>query len=141
MTDLTLTVTHQMAAPPDRVFAAWLDPAMLARFMVPGPSMTVPQANTDPRVGGRFDLIMRGETDMPHSGTYLAISPHDHLSFTWESPFSVDGSRVDLTFAAQDGGTLVTLTHTKFASPQARDNHAGGWAAILRALGSAVGKQ
>ena len=38
MTDLSLEITRYIPHPPERVFDAWLDPKMLATFMVPGPA-------------------------------------------------------------------------------------------------------
>ena len=139
MTELSLTTSRVIAAPQDRVFDAWLDPEMLARFMTPMPGTTVPKADNDPVEGGRFDIVMRvGDQDMPHGGTYKEISPHKRLVFTWETPFSVEGSTVTLDFAPQNGGTEVTLTHVKFPSEEIRDNHAKGWGGILDALDGAM---
>ncbi len=139
MTDLTLTVERTIKAAQEDVFKAWLDPAMLRKFMMPAPGMSVPNASNDPKVGGRFDLVMQaGEDQIPHAGTYKEITPHERIVFTWESPFSVDGSTVTLTFAPKDDGTHVTLTHVRFADEQARDNHQGGWVGILAALDSSL---
>lgn len=135
MNDLTLTTERLINASPKKIFDAWLDPAMLQKFVLPGPGMTVPSASNDPKTGGRFSIIMKaGDNEIPHAGTYREITPYERLVFTWESPFSVDGSEVVLTFAPKDGGTLVTLTHTRFVDAEARDNHLGGWGNILTAL-------
>lgn len=132
MTDLTLTTSRRINAPAARLFNAWLDPAMLARFMIPGSGMSVPSAKTDPRPGGRFDIVMRdGDTDLPIGGVYKEITPHSRLVFSWESSFSAAGSTVTLTFTPDGVGTLVELTHVKFASEDSRNNHERGWAAIL----------
>lgn len=136
MTELTCKVSRTISAPPETVFNAWLDPATLAKFMTPGEGMTVPKAETDPREGGRFDILMKGETEIPHGGEYKVIKPHSQIVFTWESPFSVEGSTVTLDFEAADGGTFLTLTHVKFANEEMRDNHNGGWTMILEALAS-----
>lgn len=137
--DLTLTADRVINAPPEAVFDAWLDPQMLMRFMCPGPGMTTPQATCDARVGGRFDLIMKnGDDEMPHGGVYQVIDRPGRLVFSWESPFSAPGSTVDLTFEPANGGTKVTLTHTRFVSDESRDNHLGGWTAILEKLGGSV---
>lgn len=135
MTDLTLTTHRVIAADPQRIFDAWLDPGMLARFMCPGPGMTVPRAASEAREGGRFDIVMAaGEQEIPHWGIYKEISPHTRLVFTWQSPFSVEDSTVTLSLAPVDGGTEVRLDHVKFASEEARDNHLGGWTSILNVL-------
>jgi uncharacterized protein YndB with AHSA1/START domain len=141
MTDLALTVTRLINAPIDKVFNAWLDPVMLARFMIPGDGMSVPHCTTDPRVGGRFAITMKaGDQELPHAGTYTEITPHSRIAFTWESPHSIDGSTVTLSFGAKDQGTEVTLHHVKFASAESRDNHEKGWGAILGSLAAAVAR-
>lgn len=135
MTDLSLTVDRIIKAPQERVFNAWLDPEMLARFIIPGPGMTVPHAASDAREGGRFEIVMKaGDDEIPHAGEYREIKPHERIVFTWESPFSVDDSTVTLTFDPVEGGTRVTLTHVRFPDKESRDNHEGGWNAILEAL-------
>ncbi|MDJ1007563.1 MAG: metalloregulator ArsR/SmtB family transcription factor [Paracoccaceae bacterium] len=140
MTELALEVSHHIPAPREKVFDAWLDPKMLAKFMTPGPNMSVPTATSDARVGGRFLVVMRaGDNDMPHAGTYREIRRPERLVFTWESPFSqAEGSTVTLDFAESGGGTDVTLRHVRFETEEARDNHKGGWSAILAALEGAV---
>lgn len=135
MADITLTVSRTINAPAKTVFDAWLNPEMLRQFMIPGDSMIVPSAKTDPIEGGRFEIIMRnGDQDLPHSGTYTEISPHSKIAFTWETPFSEIATDVLVTFTPKEGGTNVELSHTKFATEESRDNHKAGWAKILAAL-------
>ncbi len=67
--------------------------------------------------------------------TYLKVDRPNKLVFSWESPFSTDGSTVTLNFQAEgDAQTMVELTHVKFIDEQARANHAGGWSTILDRL-------
>lgn len=139
MTELTLNVSRTINAPAEALFNAWLDPEMLARFMLPGEGMTVPKASTDPVEGGRFDIIMQaGDQELPHAGTYKKINRHSKLVFTWESPMSVDGSTVTLDFKPVEGGTEVNLHQVKFANEETRDNHQGGWSSILSKLSETV---
>ncbi|MBF9034534.1 SRPBCC domain-containing protein [Rhodobacterales bacterium HKCCE2091] len=134
--DLTLTVTHTYAAAPDRVFDAWLDPAVLPRFMTPAADMSVTACTADAVEGGRFEIVMHKDgEDMPHAGTYLTIDRPNRLVFTWESRHSVaEGSTVTLDFVPRDGGTELTLTHVRFATESSRDGHEAGWTAILAEL-------
>jgi uncharacterized protein YndB with AHSA1/START domain len=136
MTDLSLTVQKRIAAPPARVYNAWLDPAVLSRFMASGTGVTLTTAETDPRVGGRFRLDMNvGGTDYPHCGTYLDLVPHSRIAFTWESHSStVEGSTVTLDLVPDGDGTLLTLTHVRFASEPVRDAHAASWDLMLAGL-------
>lgn len=136
MSDLTVSISKNINASIEKVFDAWLDPAMLTQFILPAPGMPQPEVENDAREGGRFTIIMQvGDNKIPHSGTYLAIKRPQHLTFSWESPFSVDGSQVDIKFSAIDKQTTrVDLTHIKFADEESRDNHKGGWSAILDKL-------
>jgi uncharacterized protein YndB with AHSA1/START domain len=54
MPELSLSLTRVVSATPERLFNAWLTPAMLKIFMVPCEGGAVPVAETDPREGGRF---------------------------------------------------------------------------------------
>jgi len=139
MTELSLKVERTIKAPKEDVFNAWLEPEMLRQFMMPADGMSVPTATNDAAKGGRFEIVMRaGENDMPHAGTYLEISPHDRIVFTWESPFSADDSTVTITFAAAEGGTHVTLSQVRFENEEKRDNHKGGWESILAHLETTI---
>ena len=139
MTDLSLTVSRNIAAPAARVFDAWLDPVMLARFMRPMPGMEAPKVANDPKEGGQFEIIMHTPSgDIPHTGTYKEISPHSRIIFTWDSPFTAEGSTVTLDFAEANGATDVTLTHVTFPSEESRDNHQNGWTQILETLTEAA---
>ena len=136
MTELTTTVSRTIKAPIERVFDAWLDPALLAQFVLPMPGMPQPQTKTDPRVGGNFEIIMQvGDDKIPHTGRYKEITRPGKLVFTWESPFSVDDSTVTLTFTTNSSNeTVVNLEHTKFIDEESRNNHTGGWTTILEEL-------
>lgn len=135
MTDLTLSVSKIIRAPIESVFNAWLDPEMLAKFMTPAEGVTVPSAESDARIGGNFKIIMKvGDNELPHSGEYIAIDPHTSLIFTWQSAHSVDGSTVSLNFSKVAEGTSVELTQVKFLNEEAKNDHLGGWTAILNSL-------
>lgn len=137
--ELSLTITRDIAASPERVFNAWLDAKTLMQFMTNCSGIAMTRAETDPRVGGSFLIVMggKGSDPVPHTGTYLAIRPHDHIAFTWVSPYSTaENSTVTLDFAASETGTLLTLKHSRFMSPENRDGHSAGWSMILDALGA-----
>ena len=141
MTDLTVNITKTIHAPIEEVFDAWLNPETLSQFMLPMPGMPQPQTEIDAREGGSFTIIMQvGDNKIPHTGKYLEISRPDKLVFTWESPFSTDGSIVTLKFS--DGGenkTRVDLTHIKFIDEEIRENHERGWGNVLKSLNKIMG--
>ena len=135
--ELSLTVTRHVAASPEKVYNAWLDPETLVRFMGNCKGFSLASAETDPRVGGRFTLMMRtsGTKVLPHTGTYLALVPHSRLAFTWESEFSrVENSTVTIELRPEAGGTAITLTHVRFVDEASRAGHLDGWTVILEGL-------
>jgi uncharacterized protein YndB with AHSA1/START domain len=134
--DLSLKVSQHVPASPERVFDAWLDPKMISRFMITGPTAGVKSAETDPRIGGRYAITMTNEMgEIPHWGEYREIDRPTRLVFTWNSPHAAPDSLVTLTFdPAGIGGTLVTLVHDKFPSEGSREGHTKGWTAILETL-------
>ena len=139
MSDLSLTVTRRINQPAKKIFDAWLNPKMMAKYMVPSDEFTVPHAEIDAKVGGRFAFVVKKDNETPHAGTYLAIDPHTKIAFTWESPFAADGSVVTLMFTpAGEGATDVELTHVKFVSEQSRDGHKRVWGQIIATLDQLV---
>jgi uncharacterized protein YndB with AHSA1/START domain/DNA-binding transcriptional ArsR family regulator len=136
MADLTLTCRRTINARPEQVYNAWLDPKMMTRFMSPRPDMHVREARSDAKVGGRFFVMMVGDKDYPHEGTYKALEPYSRMVFTWEAPWSAPDTEVELVFNPVKDGTEVVLTHVKFMSEDSRDSHEQGWIGILGKLGA-----
>jgi uncharacterized protein YndB with AHSA1/START domain len=131
-----LVITRIVPAPPRAVFEAWLDPRALSAFMCPAQGTRVSKAEVDPRVGGKFLILMNiGGKDLPHHGEYLAIEPYERLVFTWLSHHAGPGSEVTLRFEPLGTGeTKLTLTHVGLGDATARANHEQGWTRILDAL-------
>jgi uncharacterized protein YndB with AHSA1/START domain/DNA-binding transcriptional ArsR family regulator len=139
MPDLSLTCRHTFKASAERIYKAWLDPAVMIKYMTMGTEMVARDATCDPRVGGRFHFTMVGEKEHPHTGTYRELTPYSRITFTWEAPWSAPGSLVDITLAPVEGGTEVVLTHVKFTSEESRDGHFKGWTGILDRLDTLLG--
>ncbi len=136
-----IVLSRTIPAPPETVFNAWLDPEALTRFMKPGEGITIAKAETDPREGGEFLIVMvAGDEEMPHSGVYKEISRHERLVFSWLSSMAGEGSLVTITFDATDSGeTDLVLRHTGLETEKARMGHEGGWTRILETLGAKLG--
>lgn len=142
MTDLTVQISKVIDAPVEKVFDAWLNPETLSQFMLPMPGMPQPEVEIDVSEGGRFTIIMFvGEDKIPHTGKYLEISRPDKLVFTWESPFSTEGSTVTLMFSdIGEDKTQLDLTHVIFPDEESRSNHEGGWGHIMECLNEVLRK-
>jgi uncharacterized protein YndB with AHSA1/START domain len=132
----TVTIERIIPAAPQAVFQAWLDAKALARFMCPAPESSVARAETDPRVGGRFLIVMVvGGKELPHHGVYRAIEPHERLVFSWQSAQAGPDSEVTLTFQPAPGqATRLLLEHRGLDTPEARQAHHGGWSHIVETL-------
>ncbi len=130
-----LTVTKQLPASPEEVFAAWLNPDHLKQWIAPMGTASVPLL--EPRVGGRYRIDMHGENDATyvHEGEYLELDSPQRLVFTWISDGTEQqASVVTIDLAESDGGTLLTLKHEKLPTTQSAEKHQGGWTAIAENL-------
>ena len=132
----SLTLERRLKARPSAVYAAWAEPAQLARWFGPdnGPVLS---AQLDVRVGGTYRIVFCTEDGEEHdvSGTYREVVPGARLSFTWM--WRTMPERVSLVTVAlqRDGeGTLLTLTHEQFYDEAARDRHREGWTGTLEKL-------
>jgi uncharacterized protein YndB with AHSA1/START domain len=140
------------AAPPERVFRAWLEPEVLTRWMAPG-SMDVTRAEVDARVGGRF-RVWHADAGGAAVGGFeaevLELVPNERIVFLWRfvgpervADAALD-SRLTITFAAAPGGgTELTLVHERLeeltrALPEIGRNVRAGWASALDKLGGTV---
>ena len=138
-----------IAAPPGRVYRAWLEPDMLRRWLAPG-GMHVTRAEVDARPGGHF-RIWHADSGTEVGGfdcELIEVVPDERLVFRWGfvGPDRTDGPVYDslLTItlrAAADGGTDLTLLHERLDQlaadlPQVAENVRPGWDDVLKKLAS-----
>ena len=129
-------IERLLGAPPDRVFAAWLDPALLGRWMSP---IGHAEAEIEPRVGGRRRVSMIGAgIRIEHRGHYRELLPDRRLVFTWQSPYTgPEPSVVTVELEPVEAGTRLILTHEQLPS-QTVESHRGGWSPMLDRLAALV---
>jgi len=132
----SLSLKRRFNATPEKVYAAWTDPAQIAQWFGPSQIEYV-EAQADPREGGRYRIYMREKDGDEHdvSGVYRKVVPNQELVFTWAWKSTPERESLVTILITPDGdGTLLTLTHERFFDEVARDNHNKGWAACLDAL-------
>lgn len=137
-------VTQKFAASPERVFDAWLDTAMIGKFMF-GPQLRdeeVVRLILDARAGGTFSFVVRRQgQEIDHIGRYEVIDRPRRLVFTWSiAPEPIDASRVEIDIVPDGAGCTLTLTH-ELAPEWAdyKDRTQQGWTTMVGALQRALG--
>lgn len=108
-----IVLSRVIAAPRDRVFAAWTDPAQVSQWFGPKGFITTTH-EIDVREGGvwRFDMRAPDGTNYPNRIVYREIKAPERLVFDHGSDQDNDPNmfHVTITFDTQsDGKTVVTL--------------------------------
>ncbi len=134
-------VRRVFSATPERLFDAWTRPEVIKRWNT-RPGVTVPVAEVDLRVGGRYRLHLCGPDGTVHrvEGVYRVVEPPVRLSYTWVA--EIDATRaesvVTVDFRECPGGTQVTLRHEHLPTRDSRRRHASGWSACLAQLDQVI---
>jgi uncharacterized protein YndB with AHSA1/START domain len=125
----TARVERVLPVAPPAAYAAWVDPATLARFIAPHPGSA--EVEIDPRVGGGVRIVMTyPDGRREFEGEYLVLEPPDRLSFTWRPVGGDYESIVTVTFEQHGADeTLMTITHSRLPSASV-DDYLGGWVRI-----------
>jgi uncharacterized protein YndB with AHSA1/START domain len=132
----SLTFKRRLNAAPEKIYAAWTDPAKLVKWFGPEEIETL-SAQADARVGGCFRIVMRDVSGEEHdvSGVYREAVPSEKLVFTWAWRSTPDReSLVTVSIKPDGAGSLLTLTHEQFFDELARDRHEQGWLGCLNKL-------
>jgi uncharacterized protein YndB with AHSA1/START domain len=136
-----LRLSRWSGATPERVFAAWTDPAVLRRWWAAHPDWDSPAAEADARPGGRYRLSMTdtssGETRTV-AGEYTVVERPRRLVYTWRWEGMPAETVVTVEFHAEGDGTRVELHQAGFPDAHDRDMHADGWTGCLDNLARRV---
>jgi uncharacterized protein YndB with AHSA1/START domain len=150
MTERSATAVHvrrTIAAPPERVYRAWLDPELMARWFAPA-TFAVRAAEVDERVGGRLRIWHVDDTGNDVGGAeseIVELVPGERIVLDWQfvgpdrttDPALV--TRLTVTFAAAAEGTQLDLYHDRLDGlrdrhPRIAEQVGPGWDAALDAL-------
>ena len=130
----TVTVERRLAAPPEAVFDAWLDPDQAGRWLFRTDGGVLERCEIDARVGGGFRIDeRRGDDVAAHFGEYVEIARPSHLAFDFWTSFSDERTRIAIDVAPDGEGSRLTLTDTGVWDDWAEKTRQG-WAMVLERL-------
>lgn len=124
---LSLEISRHFAAPPERVFDAWLGKEW--GEWLPPRAAHCAVTLIEPRVGGRYIVTMTmpdGRT-IEISGVYRELVRPEKLSLTWLGSYSSQETVITLTFEPDVTGTLMRLRQDGFGTAELRDGYNSGW--------------
>ncbi len=126
-TPLELRVSRVLPAPPEEVFDAYTDAEkQKIWFSILDTEPGVVEITVDLRVGGTQTAIWGPDRDtlFKEVQTFLEID-RPHRLVTESTGSSPDGmtmtTRIEITFEANDDGTLMTVVQSGFPVPEVRD--------------------
>jgi uncharacterized protein YndB with AHSA1/START domain len=136
---VSLTIERRIAAPPEAVFDAWIDPAAVGRWLFATPGGVMERVEIDARVGGGFTIVeRRGDDVAEHYGEYVEIERPRRIAFEFWTSLGEERTRVTATIEADGEGSRITLTHDGvWADWEAQTQK--GWTMILDGLARVLG--
>jgi uncharacterized protein YndB with AHSA1/START domain len=135
----SLQIKRFIKATPDRVYAAWSDPAQLKEWWGPE-GVRTRSLVADVRVGGkyRWDLTSPQGEDTSAFGEYRELIPGKKIVFTWkwddDENWTTHNSIVTVELFDRDGGTELLFKHEQLPGEESRDRHNEGWNSIIDRL-------
>ncbi|MBV1920148.1 MAG: SRPBCC domain-containing protein [Pseudomonadales bacterium] len=135
--DWAIAVDKSVALSVEEVYRAWLEPALVKRWMAPG-TMRVSEPTIDARPDGEWQLVMIDVDGGPHkaSGKYTSLTEPSALALTWAWDGGHYTTQITVTIdAGANGKTDVCLEQRGFPSMDVAQSHEAGWAGCLEKLG------
>jgi uncharacterized protein YndB with AHSA1/START domain len=134
-----------IAAPRSQVYRAWLDPALLARWMGPD-DFSVAVATVDERVGGAHRVEMLDPEGGHHTfdSVIEELVPEERIVLTFKFHPEAEETLLTLTFRdAGGGGTRLRLEHERITLAPPLDERSvdAGWGQTLAKLQALYDKE
>ena len=107
--------------------------------MCPG-DVVYAEATLDVWVGGAFHILMKGQQEHHHTGTYQVVEPPSKLVFTWTSEDD-QPTLVTVEISPHAQGSELVLTHERFQKADVAKRYEGGWGTIVEKLAGYLGKR
>lgn len=132
-----IRLEQNVPAPPERVFDAFVTPDDLLQWHRASEDWTTPHAETDPRVGGKFNIGFgdpTGEHSFDFTGTFTDVNRPNRLAYTID-----DGRKVTVDFTDAGDGTTDVVWEFEPENHFPEEMQREGWNAQLTNLGKYLG--
>jgi uncharacterized protein YndB with AHSA1/START domain len=126
-------IRRRFTVPPKKLFAAFAEARLVARWLSPSPEIKLSVLHFDFRPGGfyRFAYHLPEGATVVVGGAYRSIEPPSKIVFSWiiEPPDEHAGieSEVTVTITPHGSGAELLIRHEKLGRIDAAERHAGGW--------------
>jgi len=114
--DRHVVVVRRFDAPPEAVYRAHTEPALLQKWLLGPDGWTMPVCVSEPRPGGkiRFEWTDGKGGGFYLTGEYLELEPFSRIVHVerMHLPDPTPDNRVETTFKPEGNGTLFTLRMT-----------------------------
>lgn len=114
--DTHVVVTRRFAAPPEAVYRAHTDPALIQRWMTGPDGWSMPVCVNESRPGGqiRFEWSDGQGNGFHLTGEYVALEPGRRIVHIerMHLPYPTPDNHVETVFEADGTGTLMTMRMT-----------------------------
>jgi uncharacterized protein YndB with AHSA1/START domain len=144
----TIVTERNYDASPNRVFAAWRDPATKREWFAEGEGWRVEEYGLDFRVGGReHGLFRRAEgPDTRNETVYLDIVPDRRIVMAYTMAVDdaiISASLGTVEFETVGAGTRLIYTEQGafFDGTDGPSSREHGWRALLESLAVALGNE
>lgn len=131
----SISFDFDLAHPPEKVWRALTDPALLAEWLLP-----VTGFELEPEAQFRFRTQPYPGWDGTVSCRLLEVEPQRRLRYTWEVPFLQ--TVVTFTLTPTAAGTRLSLVQSGFRSDQKRELGGAryGWKSMGEKLAALLGR-
>lgn len=143
----TQQISLRLDAPPERVYRALLDPALIPAWRVPD-GMTCVVHRFEAHVGGTFRVSLtydhpdgRGKSDAhtdTYAGRFVELLPNtrvvEELAFESSDPALQTPMRITTTLTGDASGTMFTAVHEGLPDRVSAEDNELGWRQSLAKL-------
>jgi len=135
--EFAVALDRVIAAPRSKVYRAWLDPEILARWMGPD-DFSVVVATVDERIGGTHYIeMLDGDGDrLTFESVIEELVPDERIVLTFKFHPDAPETLLTVTFSdAEDGGTRLRLEHERITGEGLSGQNVNeGWSQTLAKL-------